>query len=165
MSMKARMATACATALGAVLLSATAEAAENCEGEAGPGAATVTVRASGVQSTLGQVVFTLYPDAKARFLAPGGKLLRVRTRAVAPASSACFRVAPGAYAVAVYHDANGNKDFDRMLGSPVEGFAFSNNPPTRFGLPAFEAARFTVGRGGRKLAVQMRYLRPGDTSR
>ncbi|HVI32877.1 DUF2141 domain-containing protein [Phenylobacterium sp.] len=163
--MKARLAAACVAVLGALAIQGTARAAE-CEGDPSAGAVQLVVRVAGVQSARGQVAVTLYPNIKRRFLAPGGKLLRVRTRAAAPVTTACFWVRPGAYAVAVYHDADGDHDYDRnAVGMPVEGFAFSNDPPTRFGLPSFESARFTVGAGGRTLPVQMRYLRAGDLSR
>ncbi|MCR5880404.1 DUF2141 domain-containing protein [Phenylobacterium sp. J367] len=163
--MKARMAAMWVAAIGAAILPITARAQDSCAGAAEPGFVRLTVRAQNVQSSAGEVAFTLYPNIKRRFLAAGGKLLRTRVKAQAGTTSACFWVAPGAYALAVYHDADGDRDFDRSrLGSPVEGFAFSNNPPTRFGLPAFEAARFDVGPEGRQLAVQMRYLR-ADLSR
>ena len=34
--------------------------------------------------------------------------------------------------MAIYHDANGDHDFNRSLvGLPTEGFGFSNNPETK----------------------------------
>ena len=164
--MKARMAAACLAAIGAAFLPVEGRSADGCEGSPEPGHVRLGIRALGVASATGEMAFTLYPNAKRRFLAAGGKLARVRTRAVSPVTSACFWVAPGTYAIAVYHDANGDRDFNRnAVGLPVEGFAFSNNPPTRFGLPAFEAARFDVGEGGRQLQVQMRYLRGDEVRR
>ena len=50
-------------------------------------------------------------------------------------------LAPGAYAVAVYHDENGNGEFDRaFFGLPLEGFAFSNDASPFFGPPDFSDA-------------------------
>jgi uncharacterized protein (DUF2141 family) len=159
--MKARMAV---MAL-AIALPGAARSAETCEGSAPAGAARLVIRVLGVQSSAGEVAVTVYPDQRRRFLSAGGKLARVRTAAQAPTTSACFWLPPGAYAVAVYHDANGNQDYDRSrLGRPLEGFAFSNDPPTRFGLPSFEATRFALPPAGAALEVRMRYLR-GETSR
>ena len=43
-------------------------------------------------------------------------------------------MAPGAYALAAYHDENGNGEFDRVFfGLPLEGFAFSNDASPFFG--------------------------------
>jgi uncharacterized protein (DUF2141 family) len=102
---------------------------------------------------------TLYPDDKRRFLAEGGKFARVRTKAQL-LTRACFWVPPGNYALAIYHDSNGDRDFNRTLvGLPAEGFGFSNNPETKVGLPPLSAARFSVVAPERSLAIQMRYLR------
>ena len=49
----------------------------------------------------------------------------------------------GTYAVAVFHDANGNGEHDRnFIGIPREDYGFSNNARGSFGPPAFEKAAF-----------------------
>lgn len=49
---------------------------------------------------------------------------------------------PGYYAVAVYHDENGNKNLDtNFIGLPVEGVAVSRNAKGNFGPPNFDAAK------------------------
>jgi uncharacterized protein (DUF2141 family) len=51
----------------------------------------------------------------------------------------------GEYALAIYHDVNGNKEFDRnVLGIPQEDYAFSNNASSPFGPPRFEKAKFML---------------------
>ena len=51
----------------------------------------------------------------------------------------------GEYAIAVYHDVNANKEFDRnILGIPQEDYAFSNNASSPFGPPRFEKAKFRL---------------------
>jgi uncharacterized protein (DUF2141 family) len=138
---------------------AAAASADDCEGKAS--ATKLTVAVSGVQAAKGEVAITLYPDDARRFLAPHSKLLRVRAVAQAPVTTACFWLpAPAYYAVAVYHDQNGNRDFDRTLvGLPAEGFGFSNDPPTPTALPPFKAVRFKAGEGETKLRIKLRYLR------
>lgn len=64
---------------------------------------------------------------------------------------------PGAYAISVIHDANGNARLDTLMGIPREGFGFSRNPAIGFGPPSFAAARFTVA-GAEIQQVRMRYL-------
>lgn len=64
----------------------------------------------------------------------------------------------GSYAVAVFHDENGNGRLDTALGIPREGFGFSRNPPMRFGPPRFSAARFDVAAGANSERVRIRYL-------
>lgn len=157
--MKARMILPLIAAAGAIAAAAPATSAERCAGAPGEAATKLTVRVVGVRAAQGQVAVTVYPDDRRRFLAPGAKLMRVRATAQAPATSACFWLPPGAYAVAVYHDANGNKDFDRsIIGMPREGFAFSNDPSTRLGLPSFESVRFPLAATPTTIQMQMRYL-------
>lgn len=155
--MKAR--TVAAAFAGLLAAGTPAAAAEACAGK--PSANRLTVQVNGVRASQGEVAVTLYPDDSKRFLAPKGKLLRQRVKAVAPSTSTCFYLpAAGTYAIAVYHDANADEDFNRnAVGMPTEGFGFSNDPSTRFGLPTFNSVRFTVRGGESRIAIQMRYLR------
>ncbi|MES2754206.1 MAG: DUF2141 domain-containing protein [Pseudomonadota bacterium] len=128
-----------------------------CAGTEAPGLIRVTVETSAVAHARGEIVVTVFPDQKRRFLSKGGKLARVRTAAVAGVTSACFWLAPGTYPFAVYHDANGDRNFNRTLFLPKEGFGFSNDAPATFGLPAFEKVRTTVGPGPTTVRIRMRY--------
>mgnify|MGYP003572328091 CR=1 FL=1 len=48
------------------------------------------------------------------------------------------------YAIAAYHDANGNQELDKnFFGVPKEGYGFSNNARATFGPPSFEKAAFS----------------------
>jgi uncharacterized protein (DUF2141 family) len=136
---------------------APALADQGCSLTRAPNSARLTVQVNGVRAAVGEVAITLYPDDKRRFMAKGGKLARERVKA-RPSVKACFWVPPGSYAVAVYHDQDGDRDFDRTLvGLPAEGFGFSNDPDTNIGLPPLSAVRFRVGPGERIMTVRMRY--------
>lgn len=128
-----------------------------CPAAIAPGLARVTVEVTGVRSAAGEVAFTVYPDIRRRFLAKGGKLARIRTPAVAGTTSACFALAPGYYPIAIYHDANGDRDFNRTLFAPREGFGFSNDAPAVFALPSFDKVRVRVGPGPTTIRLRMRY--------
>jgi uncharacterized protein (DUF2141 family) len=130
-----------------------------CQGTPGGGKVRLSVAATDLRNGRGEVVFTIYPDDSARFLAKGGKLLRVRTPARAPVTGACFWVAPGRYAVATYHDENGDHNFNRTLFSIKEGFGFSNDAPTTLGLPKFDRVRFAVPVQGTSIRIRTRYSR------
>ena len=68
-------------------------------------------------------------------------------------------LAPGTYAIAVIHDANGNGKLDTMMGIPREGFGFSRNPAIGFGPPRFSAAQISVAAGRADAEkVRFRYL-------
>ena len=151
--------TAVVALIAGLALAAPALADEGCEGVRGAASAKLSVQVTGVRSSQGEVALTIYPDERRRFLAKGGKFARARVKAQ-PTSRACFWLPPGSYALALYHDSNGDRDFNRTLvGLPAEGFGFSNNPETKIGLPPLSAVRFAVGPGERSLSIQMRYLR------
>lgn len=132
---------------------------ENCLGNSGAGGSRLVVEAVGLRNGAGEVAFTVYPNDRRRFLARGGKLLRARVPAHAPITRACFVLPPGSYAIAQYHDENGDRNFNRTLIAPTEGFGFSNDAPTSIGLPKFEAARFLLPSGGKLVRMRMRYRR------
>lgn len=107
----------------------------------------------------GLMAITLYPDDESQFLARKGKIARVRIPATAPETRVCLPLpAPGAYAVAVYHDENSDHDFNRtLLGMPAEGYGFSNDADTTLGLPRFKDVRFNAGAGSTDLVIHLRY--------
>ena len=151
--------TAAIAAAAGLLAAGPALADQGCAGTRTPNSSKLTVQVAGVRPATGEVAITVYPDDKRRFLAKGGKWARQRVRAAATVR-ACFWAPQGSYAVAVYHDRDGDRDFDRtIVGLPAEGFGFSNDPDTRTGLPPLSAVRFRVGPGERLVPIQMKYLR------
>lgn len=143
------------------LLAGTAAQAQpaTCQGTPGAGKARLTIVATQLRNAKGEVAFTVYPDDRRRFLAKGGKLLRARIPTTAPATEACFWLPPGHYAVATYHDENGDHDFNRTLFAIKEGFGFSNDASTTLGLPSFKNVRFPVSAPTTTIRVKTRYSR------
>ncbi|HYD44446.1 MAG TPA: DUF2141 domain-containing protein [Phenylobacterium sp.] len=148
--------TLCLSALLAAFASA-AGAAVPCAGT--PSGVKLNVAVTGAKPVKGILTVTVYDSAK-RWLAPGQKLLRQRPKVTAGAVQTCFWLPKaGTYGVAVYHDANGDKDFNRTLtGMPAEGFGFSNNVAPRFALPKFAEVRFAAGVGETSQRIGLRYL-------
>ncbi|MCR6624857.1 MAG: hypothetical protein DI562_18575 [Stenotrophomonas acidaminiphila] len=63
---------------------------------------------------------------------------------------------PGAYAVLVTHDENGNGTLDsNMIGMPVEAYGFSNNPNV-MRKPTWDEARFEVGAQDAAIDITLR---------
>ena len=123
-----------------------------------PGAIQVTV--DNVRSSDGLVTAVLYGDDPETFLKRGARLDRVRIDARAGKTDLCLQApATGHYSVAVYHDENGNKQFDRgFIGVPKEGYGFSANPGFRLGKPDLVETLFQVGQGKTRVSVSMLYL-------
>jgi uncharacterized protein (DUF2141 family) len=112
-----------------------------------------------VRSSGGVITLTLYPDDQAKFLAPKGSLYVTRIKARAGTMGACIYLPkPGTYALALYHDENGNGKVDRnAIGIPQEGFGFSNNPTILMSAPSLKSVRFSVTGASSSGRIQMKY--------
>jgi uncharacterized protein (DUF2141 family) len=151
------VATAAALFAGSALAPAPAAADPACTGPAS--GIRLRVRVLGVRSSAGLMAVTLYADNPRKFLARRGSLYVGRSPAHQGVTETCIYIPkPGVYAIVVYHDADGNRRFNRnFLGMPTEGAGFSNNPNTFLGLPSFSAVRFAVKGDGQQIAVKLRY--------
>lgn len=120
--------------------------------------ATLEVKVSGLRNARGFLHACLtanpahFPDCK-------GDPEARQASASSSASEIIFRnVPPGRYAVAVFHDANGNRRLDTFMGIPREGFGFSRNPVIRFGAPRFDKVNIDLAPGFSRTSVTLQYL-------
>ncbi len=127
---------------------------KNC----GQGNLEIGVTISNIPKSKGVIVADLHDDVRENFLVWDKVVLRVRAHAHKGEISFCMPLTrPGDYAIAVYHDKNGNKEFDKnFLGIPKERFGMSSNP--RFGTrsPKYEEAVITVPETGKKILIKLR---------
>jgi uncharacterized protein (DUF2141 family) len=132
-------------------------AAADCTGTPSP--IRLFVNVDNVRSSRGLIAVTLYTDERRKFLAKRGSLYVGRVPARPGRTRVCIHVPrPGTYALAVYHDADSDRSFDRTgIGLPDEGFGFSNNPPTFLGLPNFSRVRLNVPRTDLSTTVRLHY--------
>ncbi len=123
------------------------------------GGATVTVEIKGLRSTAGTLRACL--TAKVDTF-PECEKDPAALRLTVPAHDGpvlVFRhVAPGAYGVSLFHDANNNGRLDKTLGIPNEGFGFSRDAPVHMAPPKFDAARIVVGTADMTTAITVRYI-------
>jgi len=67
-----------------------------------------------------------------------------------------FQVEPGRYALAIFHDLNGNDILDKnFVGIPKEPYGFSKNFRPRFSAPSFENCAFDLPANGSTISVKM----------
>ena len=120
---------------------------------------TILVRVEQVRSEQGLVTAVLYGDKPDDFLAKGKKLAKIRVPAKQGTVHICLIAPrPGTYALAVYHDENGNKKFDKnVIGLPIEGFGVSNNPEFFLVPPHHDEAAFAVSNNQTPLAIAIKY--------
>ncbi|CCH02873.1 hypothetical protein FAES_4874 [Fibrella aestuarina BUZ 2] len=70
---------------------------------------------------------------------------------------ATFEVDPGTYALAIYHDVNGNDKIDKkMFGIPTEPYGFSNNVRPRMSAPSYDDCKVVVGEAGKTISIQLK---------
>ncbi len=116
----------------------------------GAAAADLEVRIEGLRSADGDVRIALHRQMqKADFPADKGVVGAI----MRPAASGTVRVifadvAPGAYAVAAFHDADGDGALNQnIVGMPIEGYGFSNGAVGFMGPPNFVDAAVIVDEG------------------
>ena len=120
----------------------------------------VSVIVTGVRNAKGTVTAcltalpTAFPNCKAD---PAARHLNVP--AVSGSVTLDFgQLAPGRYAVSLFHDENSNGRLDTVLLIPREGYGFSRDAKVRLGPPRFDSAAFLVDGHPAHLTVKMRYL-------
>jgi uncharacterized protein (DUF2141 family) len=119
----------------------------------------LSVQVVGLRNDHGQVCCTLFPPSS---LFPAGHDPAQRT-AWAPitdrmATCEFHGLAPGVYAVVVFHDENSDGIFNRnWLGMPKEGYGFSNDAPARWRAPKFDEASFPYAGGEATIRISIRY--------
>ncbi|MBK6978861.1 MAG: DUF2141 domain-containing protein [Cytophagaceae bacterium] len=62
----------------------------------------------------------------------------------------------GDYAIAVYHDLNGNFNLDKnVFGYPSEPFGFSKNFKPRFSAPDFNDCKISISNTGLQTSIKL----------
>ncbi len=123
------------------------------------GTAHVLVKVTGLRSAKGKEQIRLWAS-KDGFPSNEAKAFRRATVEIGngEASAEFLNVPYGEYAVATYHDENGNGKFDtRFPGIPTEGYGISNDVRGRFGPPPFEPARIPIRTPECVVAIITRY--------
>jgi uncharacterized protein (DUF2141 family) len=124
----------------------------------------LTVEVTGLRNTKGSVVYSIFsgpdgfPDKGAKALASGSCAItddkdEKTARFVVP------KLAPGVYAVTLFHDENSNGKLDtKTFGIPKEGFGFSNDPKIRMGPPRFKDTSFAITGAGPERIVRIKVV-------
>lgn len=119
-------------------------------------AADLTIIVEGDIAAGGTVSIGFY-DAPEKFRKEDATVAQLRLQPMDGKAAVTLRNLPtGAYAVAVYFDANNNGKLDaNLIGLPVEPYGFSNAARGNFGPPNFEAAAVAVGASGSETRISL----------
>ena len=161
---KALLASISATIVATLAIASPAEAQyrqkiENdmtkCYAGAGPA---VMVTVNGIKSAQGTVRVQSYRGTASDWLKKGHWINRVEMPARAETMTFCLPVpGPGTYAIAVRHDANGNRKTDITQ----DGGGMSNNPSINIfnlGKPSYKKTAIRVGNDVKSIRIIMKYL-------
>jgi uncharacterized protein (DUF2141 family) len=124
-----------------------------------PAMGVLTIRVSQLRSNDGQVGCALYTSADG-FSTDPSKAAQMRWCPIKEQTSTCsFDPIPaGTYAVACFHDENGNGKLDKnFLGIPTEGTVVSNHAKGSMGPPPFDKAKFSFSGVASALDLRMGY--------
>jgi uncharacterized protein (DUF2141 family) len=113
---------------------------------------------SNIKNAKGHLLISVF-DAESSFKSKTNPIASQTIAADKGAIEIVFRdLSPGPIAVAVFHDKNNNSKLDtNFLGMPKEGFAFSNNPKTKFGPPTYGQCTFELVSETTQIALKMKY--------
>ena len=121
---------------------------------------TIHVGAVGLRNDKGKVICALY-SSRDGFPKQSEKAVARIKSAISDKQAVCefSGMAPGTYAVSVFHDENSNGKLDtNFIGIPREGVGASNGPKGHFGPPKFDAAAFRFSGGRLDLKITINYL-------
>lgn len=124
-----------------------------------PTQTSILVEIDGLRSNHGQVMACMTANPKAFPDCQKDPHARHLTVPAVNGETVQFKDVPqGRYAIALFHDENGNGRMDKMMMIPREGFGFSRDAPLQFGPPKFGAASFQVGAVQFRTAIKVRYI-------
>jgi len=118
----------------------------------------IKINVTNINSAKGAVLAALYNSDKGF---PGeGETALLFVKGI-PQNGKCLivieNIPPGTYAVALFHDINGDKKLNtNWLGIPKEGYGFSNNASKMFSAPSFKQASFSHT-NETNLEIRLRY--------
>ena len=107
----------------------------------------VTVRVNNIDPKQGVLRMAIYNDKNMWLREPGSVRGRLHMALNKQEEVHFFGLPPGEYAIAMYHDANGDNKLNMLLGViPLERYGFSNSAKgfLGVGLPSFNQAKFII---------------------
>ena len=113
----------------------------------------------GLRNDSGEVGCSIFNDAQA-FPRDDSKVLRHVWAPIHAGKAICefTGLATGDYAAVVFHDENGDHEFNmNAFGMPMEGYGFSNDAAALFAPPDFKSAAFTYNGKHLYIVINIRY--------
>ena len=113
----------------------------------------------GLRNDAGEVGCSIFNDAQA-FPRDDSKVLHHVRAPIHAGKATCefTDLPPGQYAAVVFHDENGDHEFNQnAFGMPEEGYGFSNDAASLFAPPDFKSAAFNYNGQHLYIVINIRY--------
>lgn len=122
-------------------------------------AADLTVTVKDVRNATGSVLIAVYANEDSFMKTQLAKVARKAEARNGEVKFVIHDLPAGKYAVASFHDENGNGKLDRnSLGVPTEGYGFSNDAQGSGGPPKFAQATFDFdGKNDKAISFSLNY--------
>lgn len=120
----------------------------------------LSIRVDGLKNQKGQICFSIFSSSQG-FPSNSKRALKSECLQVKeiPQTLTFSNLKAGNYAVAVFHDANGDGRLNtNALGIPTEGFGFSQNPRILTGAPKFGDSSVLVAGSSTDIEIQLQYF-------
>jgi uncharacterized protein (DUF2141 family) len=119
----------------------------------------IQVQVVGINPNRGEIFAALYAS-ETGFPADASKAFK--TAKVVPSEGKAnlnfTQVPEGKYAIALFHDMNGDGKLNtNFLGIPKEGYGVSNNVRNLFSAPGFNESSFHLGKSAIRLTIKIQY--------
>jgi uncharacterized protein (DUF2141 family) len=153
------LASAIATVLIAILLASIATAQTPTATPSPSPTNALDIEVIGLRNDSGQVGCSIFNDAQA-FPRDDSKVLRHVWAPIRGRKAVCeFTDLPaGQYAAVVFHDENGDHEFNmNAFEMPTEGYGFSNDAAALFAPPDFKSAAFNYNGQHLYIVINVRY--------
>lgn len=106
----------------------------------------MNIQINKIKNNKGEILVAVYNNSKGFPEEAGAS---IKTFSIKAQTGTAFistkELKPGTYAIALFHDVDGNRKLTtNIMGIPKEGYAFSNNASNMFGVPSFKDASFKL---------------------
>jgi uncharacterized protein (DUF2141 family) len=120
---------------------------------------TLTVQVTGIRGNQGNLCYKVFATAQGFPNGDEGAIKRQCSKISGDSMSFDIgNLRSGSYAVALYHDKNGNNKFDRnLVGMPTEAYGFSQNPKVTNRAPSFGDCLVLLAGSGLTTQIRMQY--------
>ena len=119
----------------------------------------IDVTVTGISNQKGEIMVALF-DSPEGFPQNPGKAIKLGKCPAQKGNVVIHlkEVPPGKYAIALFHDTNGDAILNtNFLGIPKEGYGVSNNIKNKMSAPKYQQAIFVHGEGPSSLTIFINY--------